>query len=57
VKQDENRKSQTLDRIEDGKIILYDNSGPGHKILKKVEIITSSGKKRDYKIVKTVKGG
>jgi hypothetical protein len=45
------------DRIEGNQIILYDDSRPGPKVLKKVTIITLSGGKRNYVIKKTSKGG
>ena len=44
------------DRIEGNKIILYDNSTPGPRVLKKIEIITPRYK-RIYKLRKTIKCG
>ena len=52
------RKLPTFrDRIEGDRIIIYDNSGQGSKILKTVEIVRPSGEKRTYVIRKTEKGG
>lgn len=45
------------DRIEGDKIILYDNTPPGPRIFKEVEIILPYGEKRLYKITKTPKNG
>ena len=50
-------KSDKGDRIEGNEIILYDDSRPGPKILKKVTIIAPSGAKRSYVLKKTSKGG
>lgn len=44
------------DRIEGGKIILFDPHRSGTQILKKVEIITADGEKRAYEIRRTAKG-
>jgi len=51
------KKIQGLDRIEGDKIVLYDKDLPGPRVLKKVEIISTNGEKRFYKIKKTIKGG
>ena len=45
-------KSGDNDRIEGDEIILFDNSEPAPRVLKKVRIITQNGEKR-YKIRKT----
>jgi hypothetical protein len=44
------------DRIEGDRIILYDNSTPGPRVLKEIEIITPRST-RIYKIKKTRKCG
>jgi len=49
-------KSDKEDRIEGNKIILYDNSIPGPRVLKEVEIITPQSK-HVYMIKKTRKCG
>ncbi len=49
-------KSDKEDRIEGNKIILYDNSIPGPRVLKEVEIITPQSK-HVYRIKKTRKCG
>ena len=48
--------SDRTDRIEGDRIILYDDSVPGPRVLKEVEIITP-GSRRLYKIKKTKKCG
>ena len=55
-KSSKQKKSDRTDRIEGDKIILYDNSIPGPRVLKEVEIITPRSK-RIYKIKKTKKCG
>jgi len=55
-KSSKQKKSDKLDRIEGDKIILYDNSIPGPRVLKVVEII-SPGSKHIYRIKKTKKCG
>lgn len=45
------------DRIEDGRIILFDAGNPNNKTLKKVIIITPEGTKKEYEIKRTNKGG
>ena len=49
-------KLDKKDRIEGNKIILYDNSIPGPRVLKEVEIITPQSK-HVYRIKKTSKCG
>jgi hypothetical protein len=53
-KSSKHKKSDKTDRIEGDKIILYDNSIPGPRVLKVVEIITPWSK-RIYEIKKTKK--
>ena len=50
------KKSDKTDRIEGGKIILYDSATPGPRVLKEVEIITPWST-RIYRIKKTKKCG
>ena len=41
---------QYFDRIDGNTIILYDNFCEGHRTLKKVKIISPTGKEKIYKI-------
>lgn len=57
MKEDSKKIHDGFDRIEGDRVILYDRELPGSRVLKRVEIITSNGKRRFYKIKKTAKGG
>jgi hypothetical protein len=50
------KNNYTNDRIEGDKIVIFDKDRKGPYTLKKVEIITPTGKKV-YEIKKTRKGG
>ena len=50
------KKSAKTDRIEGDRIVLYDNSTPGPRVIKEIEIITPRYK-RIYKLRKTIKSG
>jgi len=56
LKWGEGMKNYTNDRIEGDKIVIFDKDAKGPYTLKKVEIITPTGKKA-YVIKKTRKGG
>jgi len=55
-KSSKKKKSDKIDRIEGDRIILYDNTIPGPRVLKEVAIITPRSR-RIYKIKKTKKCG
>lgn len=52
----EETPNKNQDRIEGDTVILFDSNRLGSRTLKKVEIITSEGKKRTYEIKRTMAG-
>ncbi len=57
VKSTTTSDSKRVDRIEGDKIILYDDSGPGSRVIKTVEIFNSQTGRRTYRIKKTKNNG
>jgi hypothetical protein len=44
------------DQIIGEKIVLYDDSNPGYRVIREITIINNEGEKRDYCLKKTNKG-